>query len=134
VARVRRLILNHRTLSAWLIACALMMKILVPGGFMPVVSAGAMTIQICAGTAPVKMAMPGMAHHQDKSDHQAREMPCAFSGLSAPSLAAADMVILALAIVFILGRVFRSKQRSPVAAPAYLRPPLRGPPPFPAVI
>ena len=134
MARVRRLILNHRTLSAWLIACALMMKILVPGGFMPVVSAGAMTIQICAGTAPVKMAMAGMAHHQDKSDHQAREMPCAFSGLSAPSLAAADMVILALAIAFILGRVFQSKQRSPVAAPAYLRPPLRGPPPFPAVI
>jgi hypothetical protein len=134
VARVRRLILNHRTISAWLIACALMMKILVPGGFMPVVSAGAMTIQICAGAAPVKMAMPGMAHHQDKSDHQAREMPCAFSGLSAPSLAAVDLMILALAIAFILGRVFRSKQRSPVAAPAYLRPPLRGPPPFPAVI
>jgi hypothetical protein len=43
-------------------------------------------------------------------------------------------MILALAIAFILGRVFRSKQRSPVAAPAYLRPPLRGPPPFPAVI
>ena len=119
-------------------ACALVMKVLVPAGFMPVVSAGRVTIEICAGTAPAPMSMattmsmPGMAHHADKSGHQGREMPCAFSGLTAPSLAAADPLLLAIAIAFIVALVFRVRAAIPVAARAYLRPHLRGPPPFPA--
>ncbi len=119
-------------------ACALVMKVLVPAGFMPVVSAGRLTIEICAGTAPAPMtmattmSMPGMAHHSGKSDHQEREMPCAFSGLTAPSLAAVDPVLLAIAIAFIVGLVRHVRTAVPIAAQAYLRPPLRGPPPFPA--
>ncbi|MBD8617586.1 hypothetical protein IFT67_01470 [Sphingomonas sp. CFBP 13728] len=140
MAGFRRLFLDHGTLSAWLIVCALAMKILVPAGFMPVVSGGTVTIQICGGTAPTTMVtmiakatmmaktMPGMMHHQDKGDHQSREMPCAFSGLSAPSLAAVDPLLLAIAIAFIVAMGFRRTSTTPVAAPAYLRPPLRGPP------
>lgn len=142
MAALRRLLLDHRQLAAWVLACALVMKILVPAGFMPVVSGGRVTIEICGGIAPAQtvmapmmamtMAMPGMAHHSDKSDHQEREMPCAFSGLSAPSLAAVDPVLLAIAIAFIVGLVFRVRTAVPIAAQPYLRPPLRGPPPFPA--
>ncbi len=139
MAGFRRLFLDHRTLAAWLIVCALAMKILVPAGFMPVVSGGTVTIQICGGTAPsmptmmakatmMAEAMPGMTHHQDKGDHQSREMPCAFSGLSAPSLAAVDPLLLAIAIAFIVAIGFRRTSTTPVAARAYLRPPLRGPP------
>lgn len=121
-------------------ACALAMKILVPAGFMPVVSGGRVTIEICGGTVPVQtvmapmmaMAMPGMAHHSGKSDHQEREMPCAFSGLTAPSLAAVDPVLLAIAIAFIVGLVRHVRTAVSIAAQPYLRPPLRGPPPFPA--
>ncbi|MDD1450437.1 hypothetical protein NHF48_004585 [Sphingomonas sp. H160509] len=122
------------------------MKILVPAGFMPVVSGGRVTIEICGGIAPAQtvmapmtamamtmtMTMPGMAHHSGKSDHQEREMPCAFSGLTAPSLAAVDPVLLAIAIAFIVGLVRHVRTAVPIAAQAYLRPPLRGPPPFPA--
>lgn len=125
-----------------MLACALVMKILVPAGFMPVVSGGRVTIEICGGTAPAQtvmapmmamaMAMPGMAHHSGKSDHQEREMPCAFSGLTAPSLAAVDPVLLAIAIAFIVGLVRHVRTAVPITAHAYLRPPLRGPPPFPA--
>lgn len=138
VFALRRLLLDHRALTAWVLACAMMMKILVPAGFMPVVSAGNVTIEICGGTAPapmvkaMTMAMPGMVHHSDKADHQGRDMPCAFSGLTAPSLAAADPVLLAIAIAFIVALVFRVQVALPIAARAYLRPPLRGPPPFPA--
>jgi hypothetical protein len=140
VAALRRLLLNHRQLAAWVLACALVMKILVPAGFMPVVSGGHVTIEICGGIAPAQtvmtpmraMAMPGMAHHSGKSDHQEREMPCAFSGLSAPSLAAVDPVLLAIAIAFIVGLVRHVRTAVPIAAQPYLRPPLRGPPPFPA--
>lgn len=151
MAACRRLFLDHRTLSAWLIACALAMKILVPAGFMPVVSSGMVTIQICGGTMPVDtttampathmgnihmithdVTMPGTMHHQDKSSHQGREMPCAFSGLSAQSLAAVDPLLLAVTLAFIIAIAFRRTFTAPVAAPPYLRPPLRGPPRVPA--
>ncbi|WP_426282234.1 DUF2946 family protein [Sphingomonas sp. NFX23] len=140
MAALRRLLLDHRQLAAWVLACALAMKILVPAGFMPVVSGGRVTIEICGGTVPVQtvmapmmaMAMPGMAHHSGKSDHQEREMPCAFSGLTAPSLAAVDPVLLAIAIAFIVGLVRHVRTAVSIAAQPYLRPPLRGPPPFPA--
>ncbi|WP_353464507.1 DUF2946 family protein [Sphingomonas faeni] len=138
MAALRRLLMDHRQLAAWVVACALVMKILVPAGFMPVVSGGGVTIEICGGKAPAQtvvapmMAMPGMAHHSGKSDHQEREMPCAFSGLTAPSLAAVDPVLLAIAIAFIVGLVRHVRIAVPIAAQAYLRPPLRGPPPFPA--
>ena len=123
-----------------MLACALAMKILMPAGFMPVVSGGRVTIEICGGIAPAQtvmapmmaMTMPGMAHHSGKSDHQEREMPCAFSGLTAPSLAAVDPVLLAIAIAFIVGLVRHVRTAVPIATQAYLRPPLRGPPPFPA--
>ena len=123
-------------LSAWVIALALLMKLLVPAGFMPVVSAGAITIQICGGTvsAPMPMAatavgaMPGMMHHQDKSDHQGREMPCAFAGLTAPALAATDALLLAAAIAFVVATGFRRSIPTLVRAAAFLRPPLRGAP------
>jgi hypothetical protein len=126
--------MDHRALAAWVLACALAMKILVPAGFMPVISVTGMSIEICGGTARAQgaMAMPGMAHHSDKSDHQGRDLPCAFSGLTAPSLAAADPVLLAIAIAFIVRLVFRVRTAAPIVARAYLRPPLRGPPPFPA--
>ena len=97
-------------LSAWVIALALLMKLLVPAGFMPVVSEGGITIEICAGTVPARTSMepgmaagmaatmPGMHHqdqsdHQDGSDHQGREMPCAFAGLTAPAHASAPGVV-----------------------------------------
>jgi hypothetical protein len=137
VTRFRRLFLDHRTLSAWLIALALLMKVAVPAGFMPVIAGGTVTIAICGGTQPadpaMRMAMPGMAQHQDRSGHDdaghsGRDMPCAFSGLAMPSLAAVDPVLLALAIAFIVAVAFRVVAPGLVRAPAFLRPPLRGPP------
>lgn len=134
-------------LSAWVIALALLMKLLVPAGFMPVVSGGGITIEICAGTVPARTsiepgmaakmaaAMPGMTHHQDQSDHQdgsehqGREMPCAFAGLTAPALAATDLPLLAAAIAFVVATGYRTTVPSVVRAAAFLRPPLRGPPP-----
>lgn len=108
------------------------MKLVVPAGFMPVFSGGGVTIEICTGVGPrtvtMPMAMPGMPDHgQGKSDH-VKEMPCGFGGLAFPALAAADPIVLALAIAFLIATVFRAVHRDVALAAEHLRPPLRGPP------
>lgn len=134
---VRRHLMRHRLSAAWLIALALLMKMLVPTGYMIGTATGSLTIELCPSYAPVKVAasMPGMAHHQDaehhpKEQHQGKEMPpCAFSGLSAPSLAGADPLLLATAIAFVILTVSRLPAHSTLPdKPDFLRPPLRGPP------
>ena len=133
---LRRLLRDHPALAAWLVVVALAMKILVPGGFMPVVANGVLTIQLCAGAGPVSAAtpvpvhaaMPGMTHDSDKTQHAGREMPCAFSGLTTAGLAAADPVLLALAIAFVIATAFRVAPPVVARVPEFLRPPLRGPP------
>ena len=132
MAALRHHLLRHRLLAAWLVAAALLMKVLVPAGYMASVSAGSITIELCSGYGPQKMVveMPGMTHHPDqKGEHSKAEMPCAFSGLSAPSLAGADPLLLAVAIAFVILTVFRIAARPALpGAPSYLWPPLRGPP------
>lgn len=105
-----------------------------PAGYMPMFSGNVIMIELCSGYGPVKMtmAMPGMADHHDKnSEHGKSEMPCGFSGLSTPSLAGADPLLLVLAIAYIVATVFRSAPLTRVTLPTYLRPPLRGPPTTP---
>jgi hypothetical protein len=133
VTGLRNILLRHRLFAAWLLAFALAMKLVVPGGYMIAVSSGAITIELCSGYGPQKMvaAMPGMTHHPAEPDDRAKaEMPCAFAGLFAASLAAADPLLLAAAIAFITLTVFRlSIGPTHPDVPTWLRPPLRGPPP-----
>ena len=130
---LRRHFLRHRALAGWIVAAALLMKLLVPAGYMPTMSGNSMIIQICSGYGPMTMAMPipgpipGQDHGQDHQQGKA-EMPCAFSGLSAPTLAAADPILLALAILFVMVAGTRFIVPRPARSPAHLRPPLRGPP------
>lgn len=129
---LRRHFLRHRALAGWIVATALLMKLLVPAGYMPAVSGNSVIIQICSGYGPMTMAMPmpmpGKQDHGQDHQQSKAEMPCAFSGLSAPTLAAADPVLLALAILFVMVVGARFVVPLPTASPAHLRPPLRGPP------
>ena len=132
---LRRLFLRHRALAGWIVAAALLMKLLVPAGYMPTMAGNSVIIQICSGYGPMTMAMampipgpiPGKEQGQDHQQDKA-EMPCAFSGLSAPTLAAADPILLALAILFVMVAGARFVVPLPARSPAHLRPPLRGPP------
>lgn len=127
---MRSFLLVHRRLAAAIVALALFLKVLVPAGYMLANDHGPVTIAICTGYGPMKMAMamPGMEHRRDTSGHQGKEMPCSFSALTAPSLAAADPVLLAIAIAFIIAAIFRMAIPGVSRTPAFLRPPLRGPP------
>ena len=126
----RRLIRRHRRLAGWLVLLALAVKLAVPAGFMLGNSAdGSVVLELCSGFGPVQlgMAMPGMDHHQDKSDQHDKQV-CPFAGLSLPSLAGADPLVLAIAIAFIAAFALHFADTPRVVRFAYLRPPLRGPP------
>lgn len=123
--------------AAWLLTLALLLKVIVPSGYMLDTSGGSLGLVVCSGMTPTPAAakpagaMHGMAHHsghESKKDGQTAEQPCAFAGLNAASMAAADPMLLALAIAFIVAIVFRHVARKHVRARAHLRPPLRGPP------
>lgn len=129
---LHRLVLSNRPLATAILACALLMKLVMPAGFMPTVSNGQIVVSICSGTGPMTMVMtiPGLEHGKsDGSEHHGKtEQPCAFSGLSTPSLAATDPILLAAAILFVLALGALPITLPVATAPPYLRPPLRGPP------
>lgn len=128
MARLRRL-LDNRALCGALLALALAMKLLVPGGFMPAVSGGTIVIRLCSGTGPMAMAMPGLADDERGEGHPGKaEQPCAFGGLAAPALGAIDPVLLAVAIAFILALALHPVAPRIAGLAVRLRPPLRGPP------
>jgi len=131
-----RQLLAQRHLAVLICAATLLLKLLVPTGYMIDSDHGRITITICSGTAsrPMTMEMPGMhgdmPDHDKSKDHGKAEMPCAFSGLSAAMLGAIDPVQLAALIVFILALGLIATIPPAPSRPAYLRPPLRGPPAY----
>lgn len=115
-----------------------MFKLLVPTGYMIDNSHGRITIAICSGTGPATMTMemPGMDHAMrdpgkkdpGEKDPGKAELPCAFSGLSAAMTGAIDPIQIAALIAFVMALGLVAVRLPLPARPAYLRPPLRGPP------
>ena len=124
---VRRQLMHHRVLCIWLIAMALAMKALVPSGFMPSFSAGAITIELCGGHGVQEVSLPGKDHGPEQGQSKA-EAPCAFSGLAVPGLAGADPIQLVAAIFFIMAMALLLQPLPARTRSSFLRPPLRGPP------
>ena len=133
-----RHLLAQRHLAVLLCAATLLLKLLVPTGYMIDSDHGRIGIVVCSGTAPamMPMEMQGMhgdtvghgADHGKSRDHGKAEMPCAFSGLSAAALGAIDPVQLAALIAFILTLGVVAAILPAPSPPIRLRPPLRGPP------
>ena len=132
---VRRRIRTRPTLAALLLAATLLLRMLVPAGFMPGVAGGQFTIELCPGVVgPANgMAMSAMGHHADHRPgnaphHDKAASPCAFAALAAPSLAGADPIQLVLALAFGVAAGLAMLAAPPVRHHGRLRPPLRGPP------
>lgn len=123
-----------------LCAGALLLKLLVPTGYMIENRHGVINVVICSGTAPrtVTMAMPmdgdmaamhdAMPDHGQSQDHGKVEMPCAYSSLSAQMLGAVDPVMLVAALAVVAAMALFSTPRPALPTAPHLRPPLRGPP------
>ena len=130
--RVRGLLARHPAVLVALLLCTLLLRGLVPAGFMPSVADGRVGLVMCAGTMPVTPdAHTGNAtagHHGPRDDHPQPEQPCAYAGIQLPALASAVVVVPLLAMPLArdppaaLGRTPAPAQQS------HLRPPLRGPP------
>lgn len=82
------------------------------------------------------MAMPAMAHaapathdggHGDRAV-QHPDLPCTFSGLSAPAVAAPPPLVLAAAIALLFAVALHWPQARPLRRAAYLQPPAQAPP------
>ena len=141
----RAFLSHHPWLCALLFSAALLARAMMPMGFMPVVSNGVVFVQFCTGQGAATLAisqslmpqtvamtmpgtMPGPAGDTDQEDRKQPEATCAFSGLSFPTLAAADPLLLAVAIAFIIATTFRLPSRPALQRAIYLRPPAIGPP------
>jgi hypothetical protein len=136
VQAVRHL-LAQRQVVLWLCAVTLILRLLVPTGYMIGSDHGHVAIIACPGvTAPVQAAAMPMVHHAAESrpsdhrpsDHGPSDGPCASAGLSAAMLGAVDPVLLAGLVAFILRLGFVATRVTLPAAFRHARPPLRGPP------
>ena len=118
----RHHLLRRRWLALVLVTLALLVRFAVPAGYMPVFSGNTVTIALCSGAGPMKMAMPGMAGmadhdsgNHDTGEHGKGEVPCGFAGLAAPFVAGTDPIVLTLAVAFIVATVLRAVAPRPRA-------------------
>lgn len=121
--------MSNRCWAATLLGLALLLKALMPAGYMTVASGKSITVEICSGTGPASVTLHLPADKTDGGKGTTSvEQPCAFAGLGAQALAAVDPFILeaALAFAFILA-LLTIDLRLP-GHRDHLRPPLRGPP------
>jgi len=131
-----RHLLTQRHLTVLICAATLLLKLLVPTGYMIDNDHGRIVITICSGVVPAAMTMdmPGMhgdmPDHGKSKDHGKAEMPCAFAGLSAGMTGAIDPIQLAALIVFTLALGLIASSTPAPSCPTHLRPPLRGPPAY----
>jgi hypothetical protein len=124
VSGPRALIARRPGMVALLFAAALLLRLLVPAGFMPTSQGGRLAVTLCSG-APAPHAMRGMAHHEPAPTPDGR---CAFADLAmpVPGEAVAPALALPAPIVAALGE--RDERAPPPRAPPRLHPPARGPP------
>jgi len=132
---LRAFTIKRRSWAMMLVVIALLIRGLIPAGYMVAPSALTLSVQICSdfqgvhGT--IQIVVPRSGDGQDSpGKHSQKNPPCAFSALSMASIAGADGLLLAQALAFILA-IGVILVGSPVHRPfAHLRPPLRGPPSF----
>lgn len=128
--RLRHLGRTHALLAGLLLACALVMRLALPAGFMPVASGGQITLALCNAASPhvgatsITIELPA----KDAPDSATDTAQCPFAAAATPALTGGEGPDIAAP-----GLLFAEFALPPPAAPAPLRPafltpPLRGPP------
>jgi len=134
MSRLRAIIRDHAGLMLVLLALALVVKAVMPTGYMLSASGERfLTVTICADASgtpkQMQIAIPGKQDPGgDHSDAASKATHCAFSGLGNFALGGADPLLLAVALAFILLIGFAPLPALPARDIPFLRPQLRGPP------
>jgi hypothetical protein len=129
----RRLFLTYRTVALMFIVVAVMLKALVPTGYMVSTSSRVFAVELCgktadAGQASHQLVIPFEDHSGKSSTDQPMDVNCQWSALSMAGLAGAgpELLALALVVILLLGRLPSPFRRT--GEFLHARPPLRGPP------
>lgn len=129
---IRALIHRHRAAALWLIALALLVKALVPAGYMVGQSSTrTFDIIVCSDPTGMQVAQKLVIPFENKGEHDgqhAAKSDCAFTALGHGAAPAVDPVLLLAAIAFILALGYTRLLAPPLRRFSHLRPPLRGPP------
>lgn len=128
---LRALLFDNRRLALGLVVLALLIKALIPAGYMLSDRAGhVLTVTICGDASGQTLTKQIEVPSQNTGDHAKAEASCAWGLLAMAALGGADVLLLAAALAFILALGFAASRAAPRPRRAYLRPPLRGPPIF----
>ena len=90
----RRISLATQTRLSLLIALALLIRALVPTGWMPVAGPDGMHLTLCPGQGAMAHSMPGMKGGADHRGGALPDHPCAFAGLGLAADTAPPPLIL----------------------------------------
>lgn len=127
MGRLRAYLREHYRLAMVLVALALVIKAVVPTGYMIGSQGKALTILVCGDVSgdhlTKQITVPGKAESQAKTSET-----CPYASLSFASLDADLPVFVALAIAFLLLLGFAPVRIPKLASLTHIRPPLRGPP------
>lgn len=128
---LRAFLRDHRRLALGLVVLALLIKALIPSGYMLSDRAGhVLTVTICGDASGQTLTKQIEVPAQGKGDHAKAEATCAWGLLAMAALGGADVMLLAAALAFILALGFAAVRPALPARRSHLRPPLRGPPAF----
>jgi hypothetical protein len=107
---------------------ALCLRLMAPVGWMPVASGNGVMFTLCSGSGEQQVALGKDGTPTTPDSGSAHGGPCAFSGMGTPALpdVPPSVALQIFAIFIALG--LAATQRLRLAAIAWLRPPLRGPP------
>ncbi len=111
---------------------AVLLRLMVPAGWMPVSTADGVMITLCSGNGSQQIAVgkhgqPVIPAPVTPANAETPAGPCAFSGLGTPALAAVPAAV-ALQIFLFVALGVAASPRPRLAVANWLRPPLRGPP------
>ncbi|MGL3822260.1 DUF2946 family protein [Sphingopyxis sp. R3-92] len=123
---------RHRGLALWLVSLALLIKALVPAGYMIGPShSRTFDVIVCADGMGAPIARQIAIEFDDSGKQAGKHVgggECAFTALGHGSIAVADPALLVLALLFILLLGSTARPSARAARAPRLRPPLRGPP------
>ena len=136
---LRALAHRHRRLAVLVVVLALVIKAIVPAGYMVSRQGTVLTVTVCADASGTTTTRQIVVPHKGTGDgagsdsggeHSKAPAACPYAALGLAALTGADAVLLALALGFILALGLAPARPAALRRIAFLRPPLRGPPIF----